>query len=54
MPGASGTISDEIAPVTDLDRLVKQEASEYDNINKENRILGGDRATVNDEQGSDA
>ena len=36
-------------PTTDLERIIKEEASEYDNANKEDRILGGDRATVNDE-----
>jgi hypothetical protein len=34
---------------TDLEQLIKKEASEYDNENKENRVLTGDRATVNDE-----
>jgi len=40
----------EAAPTTDLERLIKQEASEYDQTNKEDRILGGDRATVNDDE----
>ena len=38
----------------DLERLVKEEAAEYDQANKENRILGGDRATVNDDPDADA
>jgi len=40
----------EAAPTTDLERLIKEEASEYDKTNKEDRILGGDRATVNDDE----
>ena len=38
----------------DLERLVKEEAAEYDHANKENRTLGGDRATVNDDPDADA
>lgn len=33
----------------DLDKLIKEEAAEYDNDNKENRLLGGERASVNDD-----
>lgn len=33
----------------DLEHLIKQEAFEYDHENKENRVLGGDRATINDD-----
>lgn len=44
---ASNTPEDD-APKNDLEQLIKQEASEYDNENKENRVLAGDRATVND------
>ena len=40
---ASGTISN------DLDEIIKEEAAEYDEANKEERTLGGDRASVNDE-----
>jgi len=36
------------APATELDQIIQEEASEYDNENKENRLLGGDRASVND------
>jgi hypothetical protein len=36
------------APVTELDQIIQEEASEYDNENKENRLLSGDRASVND------
>jgi hypothetical protein len=47
-PGA-GSVADEPAPKTELEKLVKLEAAEYDNANKEDRILDGDRATVTDE-----
>jgi hypothetical protein len=47
--GAEDSIPSESAPTTDLEQLIRQEASEYDNTNKENRILSGDRATVNDD-----
>jgi|GEM_PF-1100277 len=45
-----GTAANESLPATDLDKIVQQEATEYDNENKENRILPGDRATVNDDE----
>lgn len=36
---------------TDLDRIVREEATAYDNADKEERLLGGERATVNDSKG---
>jgi hypothetical protein len=39
---------EDAAPATELDKLIKEEANEYDNDNKENRLLGGERASVND------
>jgi midasin (ATPase involved in ribosome maturation) len=45
----SGSVADETAPKNELEELIRQEATEYDNANKEDRILDGDRATVNDE-----
>lgn len=36
-----------------LDRTIKKEASEYDRADKEERLLGGDRASVNDEGASE-
>jgi len=33
----------------ELDRVIKEESSEYDNANKEERLLGGDRGSVKDE-----
>lgn len=32
-----------------LKRVIKKEASEYEDANKEERLLSGDRASVNDE-----
>lgn len=48
LSGAGEDALDENAPLTELDQIVKQEASVYDNDNKEDRLLGGERATVND------
>lgn len=36
-----------------LDRTIKKEASEYDRADKEERLLRGDRASVNDEGASE-
>jgi hypothetical protein len=33
----------------DLDRAIKEEADEYDHDNKEERVMGGERASVNDD-----
>jgi len=46
--GASYDTQGSTAPATELDQIIQEEASEYDNENKENRLLGGDRASVND------
>lgn len=35
----------------DLQKTIEEEAAEYDSANKKDRVLGGDRASVNDEQG---
>ncbi|OLY91929.1 hypothetical protein SAMN05444008_109200 [Cnuella takakiae] len=40
----------EIPAASELDRVVRDEAAEYDNDNKEDRLLGGDRATRNDDE----
>ncbi len=40
---------DEAPAGNELEQLIKQEATEYDTENKENRILSGDRATINDD-----
>lgn len=43
---------DEPAAVSnDLQQVIREEASEYDNANKEERVLGGDRATISDNNG---
>ena len=36
-----------------LDRVIKEESSEYDSANKEERLLTGDRGSVNDEDALD-
>lgn len=54
LSGTEGTATTEASTGSDLDQLIKQEAAEYDNENKENRVLTGDRATINDEPGSNA
>ena len=33
-----------------LERIIEEEASEYDTANKEERLLSGDRATVDDDE----
>ena len=33
----------------DLDRVIEKEAIEYDSTNKEDQLLSGDRASVNDD-----
>jgi hypothetical protein len=35
-----------------LENTIEKEASEYENANKEERLLGGDRASVADDEGS--
>lgn len=40
----------ELPAASELDRVVRDEAAEYDNDNKEDRLLGGDRATRNDDE----
>ena len=32
-----------------LDKVIKEESAEYDNANKEERLLDGDRGSVKDE-----
>jgi hypothetical protein len=46
-PGTDGAISSKRE--NDLEKVIREEATEYDNVNKEERILGGERATINDE-----
>ena len=35
---------------TDLDRVIEEESIEYDATNKEDQLLSGDRASVNDDE----
>ncbi len=51
----SGTSSNGLPEESDLSQIIKEEAAEYDNVNKEDRLLSGDRATLNDDDdnGSD-
>ena len=45
-----GSLTDPDQPAgNDLEQVIKEEAAAYDNGNKEDRLLGGDRATRNDE-----
>lgn len=47
--------TDEPATVSkDLQEVISEEAAEYDNANKEERVLGGDRASVDDRTGESA
>jgi hypothetical protein len=48
-PGTGTPASDDPVPDNELGRTIKKEASEYDNANKTERTLGGERATVNDD-----
>lgn len=48
-PSAGDIFTSPASTSNELDRTIKEEAAEYDNANKEDRILGGERATVNDD-----
>lgn len=47
--GSTTPTPPEIPATTELEQIIKDEAREYDNDNKEDRTLGGERATVNDD-----
>jgi hypothetical protein len=49
VPGTERNASNDDMGENDLDRVVKEEAAEYDHTDKEDRILGGDRASINDD-----
>lgn len=51
--GKDDTVATEAACSSVLEQVIKEEAADYDNENKENQLLTGDRATVNDEANSD-
>lgn len=46
---STGNAAEDEEPKNNLERLIKEEAAEYDNENKENRVLSGDRATISDD-----
>lgn len=48
--GAGDNTADAANVSNDLEQAIKEEAAEYDNSNKEDRILGGERATVSDDE----
>ena len=47
---APGQESNVAADRDNLEQTIKEEAAEYDRADKEERLLGGDRASVNDEE----
>ena len=42
--------ADEVPAASELDRMVSEEAREYDNTSAEDNLLGGDRATLRDDE----
>ncbi|HEY1113927.1 MAG TPA: hypothetical protein VGE66_10205 [Chitinophagaceae bacterium] len=48
-PGRDDPASDDTAGGNDLQQVIKDEAAEYDQDHKEDRLLGGERASVNDD-----
>lgn len=52
-PGGEEINSNDAAPGNDLEQVIRQEAAEYDNENKESQLLSGDRATLNDDVDAD-
>lgn len=47
-PGGEELIRYNTSEQHDLDEVIHKEAAEYDNENNEDKILGGERASVND------
>ena len=47
---AGNTGDDATTTGSGLEQVIKEEASEYDNANKDERGLGGERASVNDDE----
>jgi hypothetical protein len=41
--------SEQVPAASELDRVVREEAADYDNTSNEDRLQGGDRASVNDD-----
>ena len=48
-PGREERVTGDTPAANDLERAIKREAADYDKDDKEDRILGGERASVNDE-----
>lgn len=48
-PSEPGTENEDMASASELDRVIREEAAAYDLENNEERLLGGDRATRNDD-----
>ena len=48
-PGLEENVSNPNTGQEDLDQVIREEAVEYDRTNKEEKLLGGDRASLNDE-----
>ena len=48
-PGSSVTGAEASSVSDDMQQTIKDEAAAYDRANKEDRLLGGERATVDDE-----
>jgi len=49
LPAMELKVPEDAPSVDELEKIVKTESIEYDHSNKEERTLGGDRATVNDD-----
>ena len=49
LPAMELKIPDDAPSMDELEKIVKTESIEYDHSDKEERILGGDRASVNDD-----
>jgi hypothetical protein len=47
---APGQESNAAADRDNIEQTIKQEAAEYDRADKEERLLSGDRASINDEE----
>jgi hypothetical protein len=53
-PGKSEAENTTAAPAeSEIDKIIKQEATEYDEVNKESQLLTGERATINSEPRTD-
>jgi hypothetical protein len=53
-PGTDNTAGHPANESEELKQAIKEEAAEYDKANKEDRLLDGERATVNDNPRGDS